>query len=346
MKFFRRLLIPFLVVFVVNTVLAGGYWLLYLGRNHTGGGPITYLDCLYMTVITTFTVGYGEFVPIQTSMDRIYTMLVILSGAGVIGYGVSQLTAFIVEGELRNLLGRRRMEKQLAALSEHYIVCGAGDVGHYVVVELQATKRPFVVVDLDEPRLRRMSETQPFPYLAEDATDEAVLTRAGIQRAAGIMCALPGDRDNLFLAMTARQLNPKLRIVSQAHDIKLAGRLKNAGADSVVSPQYIGGLRIVSEMVRPSVVSFLDTMLRDKTNAPRVEEVRVETGSPVAGKRLNELDLSKRKLLVMAVRPPASDKVEYVPPADTAIAAGTTLILLGDIDRVNRFREEAKGKSS
>lgn len=338
---YRRLLIAFALLIGVNLALATGYWLINQGRTNADGSEIGYLQCLYMTVISTFTVGYGEFVPVTTPMDRIYTMLVIVIGLGTMGYGLSQMTAFIVEGELQEIFGRRKMEKRIAALRDHFLVCGAGDVGQYVIQELLATKRPFVAIDSDAERLKKLAATKPILYLAGDATDEAVLAKAGIKEAAGVMCALPNDRDNLVLAMTCRMANPKLRIVAQSHDVKLSQRIKSAGADAVVSPQFIGGMRLVSEMVRPTVVSFLDLMLRDMEKNMRVEEVRIEAGSLLAGQRLYDQGIARSNALVMAIQEPRSSTFIYVPASETVLAPGTTLVVLGDADDVAKLREMA-----
>lgn len=326
-----------------NFAFAAGYWVLNLGRTNPDGSPIGYIQCLYMTVITTFTVGYGELVPILNTTDRVYTILVITIGIGTIGYALSQMTAFIVEGDLRNILGRRKMEKRIVVVHDHFLVCGSGEVGHYVIEELFATKRPFVAIDTDEEHLKKVIGDRPGLYIVGDATDEEVLIHAGVKVAAGVICALQHDRDNLVLAMTCRQINPKLRIVAKAHDIKLLERLRHAGADAVVSPQFIGGLRLVSEMVRPTVVTFLDQMLRESDAAVRVEEVRIAAGSRLAGKRLNEIDLEQRGMSAMALKAPGSDKFVYVPARDSILAPGCTVIVLGDAERVGKLREEASG---
>ena len=326
-----------------NFAFAAGYWVLNLGRTNPDGSPIGYIQCLYMTVVTTFTVGYGEMVPIVTATDRVYTMIVILIGIGTIGYALSQMTAFIVEGDLRNILGRRKMEKRIVVLHDHFLVCGSGDVGHYVIDELFATKRSLVVIDTDEEHLKKVVDDRPILYIVGDATDEEVLIHAGAKVAAGVICALQNDRDNLVLAMTCRQINPKLRIVAKAHDIKLLERLRHAGADAVVSPQFIGGLRLVSEMVRPTVVTFLDQMLRESDAAVRVEEVRIAAGSRMAGKRLNEIDLEQRGMSAMALKVPGSDKFVYVPASDSVLTPGCTIIVLGDAEHVTQLRAEAAG---
>ena len=338
---FERLITAFGLLAGANFAFAGGYWLMNQGRTNPDGSEIGYIQCLFMTVITTFTVGYGEVVPIVTTADRIYTILVIIVGIGTIGYALSQMTAFIVEGELQEILGRRKMEKRIVVLHDHFLVCGTGEVGHYVIEELFATKRSFVAIDTNEEHLKKVIDERAILYIVGDATDEEVLIHAGVKGAAGVICALPNDRDNLVLAMTCRQINPKLRIVAKAHDIKLLERLRHAGADAVVSPQFIGGLRLVSEMVRPTVVSFLDRMLRESDAAVRVEEVRIAAESRLAGKRLNEIDLERRGMLVMAVKIPGSDKFDYVPARESILVPGCTVIVLGDAEHVGQLRAEA-----
>ncbi len=342
----RRLIGAFGLLFGGNLAFAAGYWVLNWDRTNPDGSPIGYIQCLYMTVVTTFTVGYGELVPVITSADRIYTILVITIGIGTIGYALSQMTAFIVEGDLRNILERRKMEKRIVILHDHYLVCGTGEVGHYVIEELYATKRPFVAIDTDEEHLKKVAGERNMLTIVGDATDEEVLIHAGIKVAAGVICALQNDRDNLVLAMTCRQINPKLRIVAKAHDIKILERLKHAGADAVVSPQFIGGLRLVSEMIRPTVVSFLDQMLRESESTVRVEEVRIANESRLAGKRLNEINLEGRGLLAMAFKPSGSGKFEYVPAKDAVLTPGCTMIVLGDAEHVGRLRDEAGGSTS
>ena len=340
---YRRLVVAFLLLVGVNVALAVGYWLINQGRTNPDGSTIDFLQCLYMTVISTFTVGYGEALPIVTPADKIYTMLVIVLGLGTMGYGVSQMTAFVVEGELLGILERRKMDKRIAAMRDHFIVCGTGDVGHYVIEEMLATQRPFVVVDEDGERLKKLSEGGSFPYVVGDATDEGILAEAGIKVAAGVVCALEHDRDNLVLAMTCRMNNPKIRIVAKCHEIKLSQRIKNAGADSVVSPQFIGGMRLVSEMVRPTVVNFLDLMLRDKEKGIRVEEVRIEAGSALAGSRLADHALADSDVLVMALQAPGATAFVYGPPSDSVLQPGSTLIVLGDTEHVRKLGVLAAG---
>ncbi len=340
---YRRLVVAFLLLVGVNVALAAGYWLMQQGRTNPDGSAIDFLQCLYMTVISTFTVGYGEAIPIVTPADKIYTMLVIVLGLGTMGYGVSQMTAFLVEGELHGILARRKMDKRIAAMKDHIVVCGTGDVGHYVIEEMLATQRPFVAVDEDEEHLRKLSEGRTFPYVAGDATDEEVLAEAGIKAASGVVCSLQHDRDNLVLAMTCRMNNPNVRIVAKCHDIKLSQRIRNAGADSVVSPQFIGGMRLVSEMIRPTVVSFLDRMLRDKEKGTRVEEVRVQAGSALAGKPLTDRAVADTDVLILAIQAPGEKTFIYGPSSDSVLRPGSTMIVLGESEHVRALGELAAG---
>ena len=147
----------------VNLTLAGGYWIINQERTNQDGSEIGYVQCLYMTVVSTFTVGYGELVPVTTTADRLYTMFVIVLGLGTMGYALSQMTAFVVEGDLKDIIERRKMEKSIAALRDHCLVCGTGDVGRYVIEELLATKRPFVALDTDEAQVKKLAAKQPFP---------------------------------------------------------------------------------------------------------------------------------------------------------------------------------------
>ncbi len=204
----RRLtntLMLFLIVCLVGTL---GYF--YLAK-----GSASFIDCLYMTVITLTGVGYGEIVDLaHLPYGRVFTMVLIVFGMSVILYAISAVTEFIVEGHMRNVLWRRRMTKLIAMLEKHFIVCGAGETSRYIINELAAARRPFVIVEHDRSRIDRLCEEFPsVPFVEGDAHDDEVLLEAGIERAAGLIAALPDDKDNLFVTVTAKQLNPGVRIV-------------------------------------------------------------------------------------------------------------------------------------
>jgi voltage-gated potassium channel len=316
-----------------------------LGYRWLGGPEVTFLDAIYMAVITVATVGYTEVVDTATRHSlRIFNIFVILFGIGVMLYVFSTSTAFFVEGELKDIFRRRKMLKQIRDMHDHLIVCGAGETGHYIVQELLKTGHTFVVIDHDEERLERIQHLGEFPVLKGDAADEEVLTTAELAKARGLVTVLPEDRDNLLVTVTARQMSPNLRIVARCAEARMVDKLLRAGANSAVSPSMIGGLRLASELIRPHVVSFLDLMLRDQAKTMRVEEISVEEGSPWVGKALQETDLHARfELLALALRKP-DGKMQYNPPADVVLGGGDVLVVLGDVHNTWKAREAAGQK--
>ncbi len=304
----------------------------------------SFLDALYMTTITLSTVGFGEVHPLDTP-GRLVAMALILGGTGSLAYGLSIVTAFIVEGELTDLLGKRRMEKALERLKEHVIVCGAGESGTHVMAELLSTQTPCAVVELHLAHCRHLERFGDTPVIEGDATDGKVLERARIQTARGLITTLPSDKDNLFVILTARELNPRLRIVTRCIAAESHAKLRRAGADAVVNANQIGGLRMASEMVRPHVVSFLDTMLRDPTQAVRVGEAQVPAGSPVSGKTLAELDLHNRVgLVIIARRQGPQAAYEYNPRGSSRLVEGDVLIVCGEPAQVEALQGFLRGE--
>ncbi|GAB4491102.1 MAG: potassium channel protein [Thermodesulfovibrionales bacterium] len=303
----------------------------------------TPLDALYMTVITIASVGFMEVHPLS-QYGRIFTILLILTGSGILIYGVSVVTAFIVEGELTDILRRKKMQKRIERLSGHYIVCGADQTGRYVIEELRKTKRDFVVIEKDPDKARHFLE-QEIACIEGDATHDSVLLAAGIERAKGFLTSLHTDAENLFAVITAKRLNPGLRVVSKAIEEESEQKIRMVGADGVVMPNSIGGLRMVSEMIRPSVVTFLDVMLRAKDRTVRVEEVIVADGSPAVGKSLAEAGvLGIEGVSVVALGDSGGGYV-FNPQGATVLAAGTVLIVMGDVERIAGLRESVAGNA-
>lgn len=301
-----------------------------------------WLDGLYMTVITVSTVGFGEVVPGMESSPaaRTFTIVLILIGIGLLLYVVSTVTAFFVEGELTNLLRRRKMEKSIATLSDHVIVCGIGRTGQHVTAELSAVGMPFVVIENDPLHLEAALEEQKLLYIEDDATHDSALLKARIEHARGLITTLADDKDNLFIAFTARHLNPSLRIVSGCGDPRLAKRLERAGADTAVAIGRIGGLRLASEMLRPQVVSFLDRMLRPGSlETWRFEEIPIAQGSPAAGQPLGSLRIPETLgIPVLAVTEDDGQAVTYHPDPDVELRPGQALVLLAESSHLDRLR--------
>jgi voltage-gated potassium channel len=297
-----------------------------------------------MSIITVASVGFNEVINSTGRPDlRIYTITLILFGVAVHLYAVSILTAFVVEGDLSHYFWKKRMTRKIESMTGHYVVCGAGETGMRVIEELMTTKRDFVVIDSDEHTIDELRKMTNVYVVQGDAYDEDILESAGIRRATAAAVALPTDRDNLVTTLSIRTLNPKIRIVVKEIEAGMAGRFRLAGADAIVNPATIGGLRLVSEMVRPSVVSFLDLMLRDPVHAYRVEEFSIYSNSPWANQQLQTLPLrSEYNLLVAAVRKPDSADFTYNPNGSWTLEVGQTLVVLGKAEDVRRAREIAQ----
>ena len=293
-----------------------------------------WLDSFYTTVVTLFTVGYGDFVP-QTVLGKLFAMVLIAGGLGFMSYTAVQLTAFVVEGHLNRMLRQRRVDKMIRKVSGHYIVCGAGKTGRHIVGELVKNKVPFVVIDRDPQRLEA-PDIAHHPHLCGDATDDAVLSRAGIKKAKALAAALETDEANLFLLLTAKNLHPGLRVVTKVVNDAARPKLSRAGADAVVAPNAIGGLRLASEMLRPNVVSFLDIMLRH-SGGYRFEEATV--GPAATGKTLHSLDLwDKFGIHPVAIRD-GGKEFHYNPAPGHRLKAGDTLVLIAEPAKLARLRK-------
>jgi voltage-gated potassium channel len=300
-----------------------------------------------MTVITVTTVGYGETLIDMDKVEyaRSFTILLLLFGTGAIVYFASTITAFIVEGDLKNVLFSSRLKKRMKRMKDHVIVCGAGSTGRNVIEELLKTGVPVVAIDMDADELKEIAEEYPkaeFTYLVGDATDDEAFESTNLAAARGLVAALSSDKDNLYLTVSARQINPGIRIVARCAELSHVEKIKRAGADAVVSPNYIGGMRLVSEMVRPSVVKFLDDMLRDKRAAYRIEDVKLGAKSADLGGTLREARVRERfGMTVLAVRAGDNTSWSYNPDASEKIGPGMTLVVLGSPEQVAALRDAA-----
>jgi voltage-gated potassium channel len=328
------------------TMFFAAFFIGVIGFKIIGGNEWSFFDSLYMTVITLSTVGYGEVIDLSANPGaRAFTIVFILLSLGTIAFAVTSITSFIVEGELKNLLGRRRMEKEISKLKDHYIVCGSDETSLTVIQELILTKRPFVVVEPLLEKIEKLSSQGNILFVHGDPTDDNVLLQTGIARAKGILLSLPSDEANLFVTITARSLNPSIRIVTKGIDIKSHKKMFKAGSNAVVSPEFIGGMRMVSEMIRPAVVTFLDMMLREREEVLRFEEVHVDKDASYVGKTIGEANIVKETgSLLVALRREGSDKYDFNPSKDTEIHAGDVLVLIATVDMIQEI-EKAAGES-
>ena len=231
--------------------------------------------------------------------------------------------------------------KMAGKLTGHYILCGVGRQGRVIANEFSRTQREFVIVERSEAGARDLRRLYPkVPVIQGDASDEDVLEIAGLDRAEGLVCCLTDDRDNLLLVVTAKQIRPDIKIVCRVMDVQDIKKLNRAGADVVVSPTLIGGMRMASEMMRPAVTSFLDKMLRHKGSEVRVEEVTVPEQSSKAGRTLAELDVSHNAgMVVVAIQEAGSDDFEYAPTGNQCIENGMVLVVVGPIANIPKLKK-------
>jgi voltage-gated potassium channel len=315
------------MVYVVGVI---GYMLLY---------DWNFTDASFMTIITVTSVGFGEVRPLDPA-GRWFTSGIILAGIGFLTYGITNLTAFLVEGELGEVLRRNRMENQISKLRDHHIVCGAGRIGTHIAREFSALGQPVVVVDQDARALDELMEhCRGVLVVSGNATDDNVLRKAGVERAAGLASALASDADNLFVTLSARQMNPSLRITARVDNEESAAKVLKAGADKVVCPAHIGGQRMASELLRPTVVDFLDRMTRERDGTLRMEEAQVAPGNALVGSSLAAARIPARVGCVVVALRRRSGEYVFNPRADTILEAHDTLVVIGEVARLTALRE-------
>lgn len=232
------------------------------------------------------------------------------------------------------------MEDRIAELKNHYIVCGGGETGCQIIAELIKSREQVILIEQDQDRIERCRSVGDLLYIEGDATDDRNLISAGIANASGVIISLPSDKDTLYVTMTARMLNRRIRIISSMIDPKLEPKLHKAGADGIVSSNFIGALRMASEMIRPIAVDFLDKMLRSDKGNLRIHELTVSERSPTLGKKISESGLKDRHNLLVLGRRHGSNKIEFNPFPDQILKAGMKLIVMGYVDDINRAEQE------
>jgi voltage-gated potassium channel len=305
-----------------------------------------FLDAIYMVVITVFGVGYGEPQPVSTPALRVFTMFVIISGALSTAYTVAGFVQMITEGEIHRALGARRKMKELQSLTKHTIICGYGQVGQILSRKLLQEKKSFVIVEGDE---ERAAKAQALGYLVvpSNPTDEQSLLQAGIERAKILSTVMPDDTQNVFITLTARELNPDLVIIARGETPSTEKKLKLAGADQVVMPAAIGADRIAQTIINPSIIDFLQesegrTSLNEMLSQINIQldELMIAPDSPFVQKSLGTLEArGQSTFIVIAVRQADGLLIDH-PAPDFMLSAGDTVILLGHRGDIPQFAQK------
>lgn len=297
------------------------------------------LDGLYMTVITLATVGFEEVNQLSPA-GEVFTILLITLGVGVMSFTVFRIAQILLEGQVRLILGRRQLERQIRQLDGHYILCGFGRMGAVVAQQLHQSGIPFVVVDKAETKLQRLATTD-YLYLAGDATTEETLEAAGVRAAKGLVTTVASDADNLFITLTAREMNPGLFIVVRTFDERSERKLRRAGADRVVAPTQIGAIRIAQFILRPAVVELVELATLRESLELQLEEVRVRAGSRLIGVELKDSEIRSRMGLIIVAIKRADTTMVFNPPSDTFIQEGDVLIALGKVEGLRQLEDTA-----
>jgi len=319
----RVLVTAILVILLLLTAGTLGYTLI------EGWSPV---DGFYMTLITLTTIGFKEAHPLSTT-GKVFTIVLILFGVGTAAALWSSATRFITEGSLRDVLGRKKMEKNVGRLQGHYIICGYGRMGKLIAAELKRNNTPFVVLEKDEALVDHLAHDGMLG-IAGNATDDSVLEQCGINRAQGLVAVLNSDADNVYVTLSARGMNAELFIVCRAADENSAGKLKRAGANRVILPYNIGGMKIAHAILRPTILEFIDQVSGGRAQDLMLDEVHVDADSPFSDLKLSESNIRQQLgAMILAIKP-ADGPLQINPRADHVIRTGDTLICLGITERL------------
>ena len=334
MNVYRRLIAPFAGLAAITAAGTAGY-VLFEGMS--------WADALYMTVITISTVGYGEVRPLSGG-GRLFTLILIAGGVGLVFYLLGQTAALMMEGRFRDLFSRNAMQKNIDQLSGHVIICGFGRLGRVVVEELRSAGRSQVIIEQDRSKDDELARLG-VPYLIGSAVSDDVIVHAGIVRANAIVVATGSDPDNVFITLSAREHHPEIRIHARGESESALRRLRLSGADHVISAYQLGGLRLASSILRPAVVDFLEISRPLSHAEVDLEEIRVEERSSLVGQHVGDLEQGSARMRVVALKRGEEDN-ELVPTDDRPVAAGDHLVVIGErasLDQLARLAASAEG---
>jgi voltage-gated potassium channel len=319
-----RVLLSILALAILASSL--GYWLLDPRED------ANFLDAVYMTFITIATVGYKEVFPL-TDSGKLFTVFVIASSGVILALTIGTLGQFFVEGELRRILGRRKMDKQIKRMKEHFIVAGCGRVGQIVIEELERAEASYVIVEKETEKYPEMADER-YLYVEGDATEDEVLIEAGIEKAKCLIITIPSEADAVYIALTARQLNPGIFTIARADSKTARKKLERAGADRVVMPHDIGGRRMAQASLKPSLVDSLSIDSFGGELGLEIEEVKIPSSCSFVDKTLFDSEMrSKYGVTVMAIRKKDGQKIVN-PPPEVVIEAGDVLVLVAEKGRL------------
>ncbi|MDM8359839.1 potassium channel family protein [Bacillus thuringiensis] len=295
---------------------------------------ISLFQAFWMTMITVLTVGYGDAVPV-TQVGKVFALLIIPVGVGIVTYAIGVVAAMIIEGNLFHAVRRKKMDKQIAQLQNHIIVCGCGRVGLQVVHELQEKKIPFVVVDKDESIL----EKEKLVYIHGDATEDQVLHHAGISKAAGLVAIVANDAENVFITLTARGLNDAIKIVARAEKPETEEKLRRAGANKVINPSSMAGIHIAKGIANPLTVHYIDTVLYGIEQSFVIEEILVGKDTILVGKSLLESDVRNQfDVTILAIL--RNGDIIHNPTGQEKLQEHDMIIVFGSVEKLRQFEKE------
>jgi len=325
---------PFLAVgiMIAVVIVSGGT----IGYMAIEGWP--FADALYMTVITLSTVGYGEVLKVS-SEGRIFTMILIVTGVGFIFYLAGSIIRFMVEGRIREILGRRKLEKKIRAQKGHHIICGFGRVGSSIYDSLTDKSIDIVVMEQDPDRVLRLHELDIL-HVAGDATIEENLVMAGVERARGLVTALKTDSDNVYVTLSARQLSPDLFILARAEEAQAEKKMLAAGANKVVCPYSMGAHRMAQTILSPTVTDFLDLALMGANQDIQMQEMPVDPSSKLINVALQDSGIRQELDLIIVAVKKAAGGMLFNPSSRTEFEAGDTVITIWEADNLKRLRKQ------
>ena len=299
----------------------------------------SFIDALYMTVITLTTIGFGEVRPLDDE-GRVFTMVLAVSGVGAIFYALLGVFQFLIEGELGALLGVQRMKGRIADIRDHYILCGFGRVGEEIAREFAARSIQFVVVESNPQAIER-GQRLGYLFLVGDATSDAVIREAGVERARCLLAASDSDAGNTFIVLTAKALNPDIFVVSRAANMESEPRMLRAGADRVFSPYMMAGRRMALSALQPMVVEFIETLTTGQEGAQVLAEIEISEESGLAGRTIHDVLHACRTIVVLGLQR-ATGQMQVGPQADTTLEVGDKIIVMGEEEELETIRPASR----